>query len=114
VKGRNNNLKYYNSDFGQIPFKPGFINNVNKEIGIFGVLLDLLEQGHQATIALEALDGFNFFGRQFKVEDLEVGLDATLGNRLGDDNVGTLNLVTNEDLSRSLVLLGSNILNLQI
>lgn len=76
--------------------------------------MDLLQQRHQSAVALETLDNLDVLGGQYKVKDLEVGLDAFLGHRLGNNDVGALDLVTDQDLSRGLLQLGCQLLDLVI
>lgn len=79
---------------------------------IIFVLINLLKQWHQTSIALESLDDLNLLGCQLEIENLEVWFDAVLGHRLGNNNVVALDLVTDKNLSGCLILLSGNFLNL--
>lgn len=57
-----------------------------------------------ATIAFKSVDLFNVIITQFKVKDIEVRGNAIFGNRFWNNDVATLDLIANQNLSRGFVV----------
>lgn len=60
------------------------------------------------VLAAEGVDGLNVLRGKLEVEALEVALDAGGGQALGQDNVAAGGVPVEQDLSRSLAVLGGN------
>lgn len=61
---------------------------------------------------VEGVEDLHVVGVELKVEELSVGLNAALGERLGENDVADLQAPTKEDLGRRLAVLVGNGLDL--
>lgn len=70
--------------------------------------------GHRAnaTITLKCADLLDFSVTQFKVKNIEIGCNAIFGHGFRNDNMATLNLVSDQYLSWGFIVILGNSKNL--
>lgn len=69
--------------------------------------------GAYSTVAFECIDLGDIIIAQLKVKDIEIAGDTIFADRFRDDNVATLNLIANQNLSRCFLVFFCNRKDLQ-